>query len=216
MITLIVGGARSGKSLIAEGLVATLPPPTTYVATAVIDPSDVDFVARVEAHRSASGMRMNRPRTPPSAVLPDLTGPPITASAWRWSAAEPERSGRLLLPPPARRALGIDGDRTTSVSGVVRGDTLVLRTAAADNGRAMTVDGRGRIYLPAWLRRHSSFLVGTHADPDEQAVVVVPDTTPACPRSAPAGRRVGLPFDRASVAARPMGARRHVTRRRSR
>jgi len=52
MITLIVGGARSGKSLIAERLVATLPPPTTYVATAVIDPSDVDFVARVEAHRS--------------------------------------------------------------------------------------------------------------------------------------------------------------------
>lgn len=52
MITLIVGGARSGKSLIAERLVTTLPPPTTYVATAVIDPCDVDFVARVEAHRS--------------------------------------------------------------------------------------------------------------------------------------------------------------------
>lgn len=52
MITLIVGGARSGKSLVAERLVATLPPPITYVATAVIDPGDVDFVARVEAHRS--------------------------------------------------------------------------------------------------------------------------------------------------------------------
>lgn len=52
MITLIVGGARSGKSLVAERFVATLPPPTTYVATAVVDPGDVDFVARVEAHRS--------------------------------------------------------------------------------------------------------------------------------------------------------------------
>lgn len=52
MITLIVGGARSGKSLVAERLVATLPPPITYVATAVVNPGDVDFVARVEAHRS--------------------------------------------------------------------------------------------------------------------------------------------------------------------
>lgn len=52
MITLIVGGARSGKSLLAERLVATLPPPITYVATAALDPGDVDVVARVEAHRS--------------------------------------------------------------------------------------------------------------------------------------------------------------------
>jgi len=52
VITLIVGGARSGKSLVAERLVASLPPPTTYVATAVVDPADPDFVARIEAHRS--------------------------------------------------------------------------------------------------------------------------------------------------------------------
>jgi adenosyl cobinamide kinase/adenosyl cobinamide phosphate guanylyltransferase len=52
VITLIVGGARSGKSLVAERLAATLPPPVTYVATAVIDPADVEFVARVEAHRA--------------------------------------------------------------------------------------------------------------------------------------------------------------------
>lgn len=52
MITLILGGARSGKSLVAERLVATLPPPTTYVATATLDPGDLDFLARVEAHRT--------------------------------------------------------------------------------------------------------------------------------------------------------------------
>ena len=115
---------------------------------------------------------MNRPRTPP-ATLPDLTGPPVAASPWRWAAAEPEPSGRLLLPPAARGALGIDGDRTTSVSGVVRGDTLVLRPQHAD-GRALTVDGRGRLYLPVWLRRHSGFLIGTHATADDPAVVIVP------------------------------------------
>lgn len=115
---------------------------------------------------------MNRPRTPPAA-LPDLTGPPLVASSWRWSAAEPEPSGRFLLPGAARRLLGADAAGSHPVSGVVRGDTVVLRPDTQD-GRSMTVDGRGRIYLPVWLRRHSDFLIGTHDDPTDAAVVVVP------------------------------------------
>lgn len=59
------------------------------------------------------------------------------------------------------------------MSGVVRGNTLVLRPEAMD-GRSMTVDGRGRIYLPMWLRRHPGFLVGTHTAPEDPAVVIVP------------------------------------------
>lgn len=59
------------------------------------------------------------------------------------------------------------------MSGLVRGGTLVLRPHA-DSRRAVTVDGRGRIYLPVWLRRHPSFPIGTHTDPDQQTVVVVP------------------------------------------
>jgi adenosyl cobinamide kinase/adenosyl cobinamide phosphate guanylyltransferase len=51
MITLVLGGARSGKSAVAEGLVRRLPGPITYVATAEVDPSDSDHVARVAAHR---------------------------------------------------------------------------------------------------------------------------------------------------------------------
>ncbi|MGH9156344.1 MAG: hypothetical protein ACRD1K_11045 [Acidimicrobiales bacterium] len=117
-------------------------------------------------------MRMNRPRTPPAA-LPDLTGEAVAASSWRWSAAEPERSGRLLLPSAARRCLGADSSEACSVSGVVRGDTLVLRPGAG-NGRSMTVGGRGRLYLPVWLRRHHGFLIGTHTAPEDPAVVIVP------------------------------------------
>lgn len=118
---------------------------------------------------------MNRPRTPPAPVLPDLTGPPVPVSPWRWSGAEPEPSGRLTLPPAARRALVRDVDAAVEVDGVVRGDTLVLRTDPAA-GRAMTVDVRGRVYLPQWFRRHASFLVGTHHGADGTAVVVVPAT----------------------------------------
>ncbi len=77
---------------------------------------------------------MNDPRTPPAA-LPDLTGPPIVASTWRWSAAEPEPSGRLLLPSVDRRVLGANAAEAHAVSGVVRGDTLVLRPEARAAGR---------------------------------------------------------------------------------
>ena len=49
MITLVLGGARSGKSEVAERLTATLPTPVTYIATAR-NPDD-DFAARIAVHR---------------------------------------------------------------------------------------------------------------------------------------------------------------------
>jgi adenosylcobinamide kinase/adenosylcobinamide-phosphate guanylyltransferase len=50
VITLILGGARSGKSAYAERMAARLPAPVTYVATA--DVSDADMAGRVAAHRA--------------------------------------------------------------------------------------------------------------------------------------------------------------------
>jgi adenosyl cobinamide kinase/adenosyl cobinamide phosphate guanylyltransferase len=52
MITLVIGGARSGKSRIAEDLASHLIPPVTYVATAIVDGSDDDHRARIAAHRA--------------------------------------------------------------------------------------------------------------------------------------------------------------------
>jgi adenosylcobinamide kinase/adenosylcobinamide-phosphate guanylyltransferase len=52
VISLVLGGARSGKSAVAERLVTRLPPPITYVATALVDQGDPDHVARVAAHRA--------------------------------------------------------------------------------------------------------------------------------------------------------------------
>jgi adenosylcobinamide kinase/adenosylcobinamide-phosphate guanylyltransferase len=52
MITLVLGGARSGKSAVAERLAARAAGPVTYVATAAVDPGDPDHRARVAAHQS--------------------------------------------------------------------------------------------------------------------------------------------------------------------
>jgi len=54
VIALFLGGASSGKSVVAEGLAATLPLPVTYLATWVDDGPvpDPAMVARVAHHRA--------------------------------------------------------------------------------------------------------------------------------------------------------------------
>lgn len=52
-VHLIIGGARSGKSLQAESLARQFPPPRVYVATARV--LDDEMTQRVEAHRKRRG-----------------------------------------------------------------------------------------------------------------------------------------------------------------
>jgi len=51
VITLVLGGARSGKSEVGERLLAELPGPRTFVGTWVVDAADADMVERVARHR---------------------------------------------------------------------------------------------------------------------------------------------------------------------
>ena len=52
-LTLVLGGARSGKSCYAETIVAAHPPPWIYVATA--EPLDDEMKGRIAAHRARRG-----------------------------------------------------------------------------------------------------------------------------------------------------------------
>ena len=52
-LTLVLGGARSGKSRYAESLITALPPPWIYVATA--EPGDEEMAARIKSHRQRRG-----------------------------------------------------------------------------------------------------------------------------------------------------------------
>ena len=65
-LTLVLGGARSGKSRYAEHLIATLPPPFgppwAYVATA--EAGDAEMAARIAAHRTRRGTDWKSFETP--------------------------------------------------------------------------------------------------------------------------------------------------------
>ena len=52
-LTLVLGGARSGKSRHAESLITALPPPWIYVATA--EAGDEEMAARIKSHRERRG-----------------------------------------------------------------------------------------------------------------------------------------------------------------
>lgn len=86
MITLVLGGVRSGKSEVAERLAG--PGPGTYLATGLVTPGDDDFAARIDRHRArrpASWATVEEARAVP-AVLARLHGPVLLDALGTWVA----------------------------------------------------------------------------------------------------------------------------------
>lgn len=93
MITLVLGGTRSGKSRVAERLAGSAEP-VTYVATARFDPDDADHRARIDTHQRR---RPARWVTVECAVPDDLMtvlrsrqGTVLVDSVGSWVAAHPD------------------------------------------------------------------------------------------------------------------------------
>jgi adenosyl cobinamide kinase/adenosyl cobinamide phosphate guanylyltransferase/cobalamin synthase len=86
VITLVLGGVRSGKSEVAERLAG--PGPGTYLATGLVSPGDDDFAERVARHRArrpAAWVTVEEPRAVP-AVLARLHGPVLLDALGTWVA----------------------------------------------------------------------------------------------------------------------------------
>jgi adenosyl cobinamide kinase/adenosyl cobinamide phosphate guanylyltransferase len=88
VITLVLGGARSGKSEVAERLVGD--GPVTYVATG--SATDEGMAARIAAHRERRPrlwQTVEEPGTALPAVVVDLVGPVLVDSLTAWLASAP-------------------------------------------------------------------------------------------------------------------------------
>jgi adenosyl cobinamide kinase/adenosyl cobinamide phosphate guanylyltransferase len=129
VITLVLGGARSGKSDVAERLASELVPPMTYVATLDVG-NDPDLAARVEQHRD---------RRPPSwrtvqagldlpAVLLALEGSVLVDSLGPWVGAAP--------------SMDVDVGALCSALTKRRGDTVVVSDEVGLSVHPATEDGR--------------------------------------------------------------------------
>ena len=87
-LTLVLGGARSGKSTVAERRAG--PGPVTYVATWVADPDDADMAARVAAHRERRPPAWTTVETDdPAAAVGASSGTVLVDSLTTWVARAP-------------------------------------------------------------------------------------------------------------------------------
>ena len=93
-VTLVLGGARSGKSAVAERLAARHAAAVTYVATYTpTDASnDVDMAERVAEHRARRPDAWSTLEAGPdlAGVLRTLSGPALVDSLGTWVAAQPD------------------------------------------------------------------------------------------------------------------------------
>jgi adenosylcobinamide kinase/adenosylcobinamide-phosphate guanylyltransferase len=76
-MTFVLGGARSGKSRYAEGLIAAAPPPWIYVATA--EALDEEMTLRIAEHKARRGERWRTVEAPRD-LAGALAGQPPTAA----------------------------------------------------------------------------------------------------------------------------------------
>ncbi len=108
MITFVLGGARSGKSEVAERIAARLPAPITYLAT-LVPGNDPDLDARIAAHRirRPAAWRTVEAGAGLPAVLSSVPGSVLVDGLGPWVAASPGMivdAGALCAALTGRRA----------------------------------------------------------------------------------------------------------------
>jgi adenosylcobinamide kinase/adenosylcobinamide-phosphate guanylyltransferase len=133
MITLVLGGARSGKSAAAEALCARLPTPVTYVATGgPLAGGDDDWAARVAAHRARRPAGWYTVEVGPGsdlvAVLDGTSGTVLLDALGTWMAGHP--------------GFAVDGDGLVAALRGRAGDTVVVSDEVGMGVHPSTEAGR--------------------------------------------------------------------------
>lgn len=106
-VVLVLGGARSGKSAVAERRAG--PGAVTYVATWLPDAADTDMAARVAAHRSRRPSTWTTVETAdPAAAIRACPGTVILDSLTAWVARAADFS--VDAPALCRALVDLDGD----------------------------------------------------------------------------------------------------------
>jgi adenosyl cobinamide kinase/adenosyl cobinamide phosphate guanylyltransferase len=113
VITLVLGGSRSGKSTVAEQLVGQHPDPVTYVATMVLG-DDPDLAARVARHRQRRPASWATVEAGPQLAdsLRALAGTALVDSLGPWLSTQP--------------AMVVDSGALCSALVERRGDSVVV------------------------------------------------------------------------------------------
>jgi adenosylcobinamide kinase / adenosylcobinamide-phosphate guanylyltransferase len=164
--TLVLGGARSGKSAHAEGLLPATR--ATYVATARTDPADPEWQARIATHeaRRPAGWRKGELASPADlAELLTAAGPadpPILVDdVATWLTALLDDTGAWLGAP--RDAVHTEYDRLVAAVAACRAE-LVLVSAEVGLG-VVPATPAGRLFrdelgtLNASLAAHCSAVI---------------------------------------------------------
>jgi adenosylcobinamide kinase / adenosylcobinamide-phosphate guanylyltransferase len=129
VITLVLGGARSGKSVVAERLVGDLSSPVTYIATLEVG-DDADLAERVELHRARRPSQWVTLDAGPDllAMLRTVVGSVLVDSLGPWVSGSPgmEVSGDALCSALVQRA----------------GDTVVVSEEVGLSVHPSTEEGR--------------------------------------------------------------------------
>jgi adenosylcobinamide kinase/adenosylcobinamide-phosphate guanylyltransferase len=132
VITLVLGGARSGKSVVAERLAAKLPEPVTYVATGMGGGggADEDMAARVAVHqaRRPSSWRTLEAGLDLVDALASVEGSVLLDSLGSWVAATP--------------AFAVDAAAIGYVLQLRRGDTVIVSEEVGLGVHPATETGR--------------------------------------------------------------------------
>ena len=209
MITLVLGGTRSGKSEVAEGLLPATGP-VTYVATGQV--TDPDMGGRIDVHRARRPGAWTTVEAGPDlvAVLDQAGGPVLVDSLGTWVAAHddlaPDVAGARRRPPrPGRTGRGATVVVSEEVGLGVHPPTEVGRRFADALGRSTGRSPASPTACCWWSPAGSCPSTGRCPRPDARRARVPDRRRRGAPRRTTApgvvrgGRRPGRPGRRRAV-----------------